>query len=74
MKKTDKAKKRGRKMHGCTHLSRFALVSRVFPDRYAKKYTGYCIIACVPRWLKIAVSTKKVNRYSSHQVRSDALY
>ena len=25
-------------------------------------------------WLKIAVSTKKVNRYSSHQVRSDALY
>ena len=34
-------------MHGCTHLSRFALVSRVFPGRNAKKYTGYCIIACV---------------------------
>ena len=31
-------------MHGCTHLSRFALVSRVFRGRYAKKYTGYCII------------------------------
>ena len=37
-------------MHDCTHLSRFALVSRFFPDRYAKKYTGYCIIACVPMW------------------------
>ena len=38
-------------MHGCTHLSRFALVSRVFPGRNAKKYTGYCIIACVPMCL-----------------------
>ena len=37
-------------MHGCTHLSRFALVSRVFPGRNAKKYTGHCIIACVPMW------------------------
>ena len=37
-------------MHDCTHLSRFALVSRVFPGRNAKKYTGYCIIACVPTW------------------------
>lgn len=27
----------------CTHLSRFALVSRVFPGINAKKYTGYCI-------------------------------
>ena len=35
-------------MQDCTHLSCFALVSRFFPDRYAKKYTGYCIIACVP--------------------------
>ena len=39
-------------MHGCTHLSRFALVSRVFSGRNAKKYTGYCIIACVPMWLR----------------------
>ena len=38
-------------MQVCTHLSRFALVSRVFPGKYAKKYTGYCIIACVPMWL-----------------------
>ena len=38
-------------MQDCTHLSRFALVSRVFPGRYAKKYTGYCIIACVPMCL-----------------------
>ena len=37
-------------MQICTHLSRFALISRVFPGRYAKKYTGYCIIACVPMW------------------------
>ena len=42
-------------MHGCTHLSRFALVSRVFPGRYAKKYTGYCIIACVPMWKRYRV-------------------
>ena len=34
-------------MHGCTHLSRFALVTMGFPGRNAKKYTGYCIIACV---------------------------
>ena len=39
-------------MQICTHLSRFALISRVFPGRYAKKYTGYCIIACVPMWLR----------------------
>ena len=39
-------------MQGCTHLSRFALVSRVFPGRNAKKYTGYCIIACVLMWLR----------------------
>ena len=39
-------------MQDCTHLSRFAIVSRFFPDRYAKKYTGYCIIACVPTWLR----------------------
>ena len=50
-KKTEKEKKRDGQMHGCTHLSRFALVSRVFPGRYAKKYTGYCIIACVPMCL-----------------------
>ena len=47
--KSKKAKKRDRQMHSCTHLSRFALVSRVFSDRYAKKYTGYCITACVPK-------------------------
>ena len=47
-KNSKKQKKRDRKMQVCTHLSRFALVSRVFPGRYAKKYTGYCIIACVP--------------------------
>ena len=40
-------------MQDCTHLSRFALVSRFFPDRYAKKYTGYCIIACVPMWQRV---------------------
>ena len=51
-KKTEKAKMRDWQMHGCTHLSRFALVSRVFPGRYAKKYTGFCIIACVPMWLR----------------------
>ena len=37
-------------MHDCTHLSRFALVSGGFPKRNAKKYTGYCIIACVSMW------------------------
>lgn len=37
-------------MYGCTHLSRFALVSGGFPKRNAKEYTGYCIIACVPMW------------------------
>ena len=47
-----KAKKRDKQMQVCTHLSRFALVSRVFPGRCAKKYTGYCIIACVPMWLR----------------------
>ena len=52
MQKPKKPKMRGRQMHGCTHLSRFALVSRVFPGRNAKKYTGYCIIACVPMWLR----------------------
>ena len=31
-------------------LSRFAPVSKTFPGRNAKKYTGYCIIACVPMW------------------------
>ena len=35
-------------MQDCIHLSRFALVSRGFAGRYAKKYTGHCIIACVP--------------------------
>ena len=44
-----------RQMQVCTHLSRFALVSRVFPGRYAKKYTGYCIIACVPMWVRTPV-------------------
>ncbi len=39
-------------MQDCTHLSRFALVSRGFAGRYAKKYTGHCIIACVPIWLR----------------------
>ena len=32
--------------------------NRVFRISYAKKYTGYCIIACVPIWLKIAILTK----------------
>ena len=45
---TINAKKWDSQMQVCTHLSRFALVSRVFPGRNAKKYTGYCIIACVP--------------------------
>ena len=40
-------KKRDRQMHGCTHLSRFSLVTGVLPGRNAKKYTGHCIIACV---------------------------
>ena len=35
-------------MQDCAHLSRFALVSRGFAGRYAKKYTGHCTIACVP--------------------------
>ena len=35
-------------MQMCTHQSRFALVSRTSQTGYAKKYTGYCIIACVP--------------------------
>jgi len=35
-------------MQDCSHLSRFALVSRGFAGRYAKKYTGHCTIACVP--------------------------
>jgi len=42
-------------MQICTHLSRFALISRVFPGRYAKKYTGYCIIACVPMCVRTPV-------------------
>ena len=42
-------------MQDCTHLSRFALVSRVFPGRCAKKYTGYCIIACVPMCVRTPV-------------------
>ena len=42
-------------MQDCTYLSRFALVSRFFPDRYAKKYTGYCIIACVPMCVRTPV-------------------
>ena len=42
-------------MQDCTHLSRFAIVSRFFPDRYAKKYTGYCIIACVPTCVRTPV-------------------
>ncbi|MBQ1290814.1 MAG: hypothetical protein IIY28_05635, partial [Lachnospiraceae bacterium] len=33
-----------RQIQGCTHLSRFAFVSRVFPGRYAKKYTGYYVM------------------------------
>lgn len=44
-------------MQDCTHLSRFALVSRAFPGRNAKKYTGYCIIACVLTW---HVAPKKI--------------
>ncbi len=47
-----KKKKRDWKMQKCTHQSRFPLVSRTFQTRYAKKYTGYCIIACVPMWLR----------------------
>ena len=39
-------------MQVCSHLSRFALVSRGSRGRNAKKYTGYCIIACVPIWLR----------------------
>ena len=46
-------------MQDCTHLSRFALVSRFFPDRYAKKYTGYCIIACVPMWRRVQDSNPR---------------
>ena len=42
-------------MQDCTHLSRFALVSRGFQGRYAKKYTGYCIIACVPMCVRTPV-------------------
>ena len=41
---------RDRQMQVCTHQSRFALVSMAFQLRNAKKYTGYCIIACVPMW------------------------
>ena len=37
-------------MQVCTHQSSFALVSMAFQIRNAKKYTGYCIIACVPIW------------------------
>ncbi len=39
-------------MHVCTHLSLFALVSRAFLGRYAKKYASYCIITCVLTWLR----------------------
>ena len=42
-------------MQKCTHQSRFALVSRVSPGRNAKKYTGYCIIACVPMCVRTPV-------------------
>lgn len=57
-KKTRKKEKRDRQMHVCTHLSRFALVSRGFPGRYAKKYASYCIIACV---LTCLVRPKKIS-------------
>ena len=53
--KTQKTKKRDRRTHVCTHLSGFPLVSRAFPSRYAKKYTGYCIIACVPMCVRTPV-------------------
>lgn len=53
-------------MQDCTHLSRFALVSRAFPGRNAKKYTGYCIIACVLTW---HVAPKKISLESSGDIR-----
>ena len=52
-----KTKKRDRQMQVCTHLSRFALVSRSFPGRYAKKYPSYCIIAWVLTWQREKDST-----------------
>ena len=62
-------------MQGCTHLSRFALVSRFFPDRYAKKYTGYCIIACVPMCL---VRPKKISAklafFSSFSMKNEVFF
>ena len=52
-------------MQVCTHLSRFALVSRIFPGRNAKKYTGYCIIACVPMWLSTPILIEKCTQGKS---------
>ncbi len=43
----------------CTHLSLFALVSRVFPGRYAKKYPSYCIIAWVLTWRRVQDSNPR---------------
>ena len=45
-------------MQGCTHLSRFALVSGGFPKRNAKKYPGYCIIA----WVLTGLRGKDLNQ------------
>jgi len=31
---------------------RMSAYTKAFPGINAKKYTGYCIIACAPRWLR----------------------
>ena len=55
-------------MQVCTHLSRFALVSMVFPGRNAKKYTGYCIIACVPMCLTFTLKMLQSKNFGKEDI------
>ena len=69
-KKPRKQKWQDRQMQACTHLSCFALVSGVFPGRYAKKYTGYCIVACVLTWWRVADSNRRPSACESDALTS----
>ncbi len=68
VQKPNKTKMRDRQMQVCTHLSRFPLVSSAFPGRFAKKYTGYFIIACVPMCVRTPVIIQFGGSYSKQVV------
>ena len=55
-------------MQICTHLFRFALVSRGSRGRNAKKYTGYCIIACVPMWLTFTLKMLQSKNFGKEDI------